>query len=176
MSEPISDPQFLKRLYENNQQLIYRLILYTLRTHINTVSDADDLTQEVFIVAAKQIEALKNHPNPTGWLVSTAYNLCKNHIRTVIHRNEILCDSPELHAGSDDVFAAYDIQLSMQQILKPEDYEILIEYCIQKRPSDEICDEYSLTPTTLRVRIHRLRRNLLHHLILLVTIGAIRHI
>lgn len=176
MNEPLSDPQLLEKLYTENYTIVYRLILHTLRSYIDIDSDADDLTQEVFIVAAKQIATLQSHPNPTGWLIATARNQCRNYVRALTRRNEMLSDAPELHASSVDIFAERDIQLSLQQLLRPEDYALLIAYCIKGRPVDEICREFGLSPTALRVRIHRIRKSLSTYFILLVTFAIIRNI
>ena len=176
MYESLSDAQLLEKLYTENYSLIYRLVVHTLQQYVRTSADAADLTQEVFITAARKIDVLRDHPNPTGWLISTAYYQCKNHVRSISRRREVPDDALILTESDGDAFASSDIRLSISQILGQRDYALLVAYCMEKRPAEEICREYGLSPAALRVRIHRLRKILSTLLVLIVTFDKIRHI
>lgn len=172
MSDPLNDCQFLEKLYTENYTLIYRVILRTLHQYTRKTSDAADLTQEVFIRAAKKISILRSHNNPTGWLIKTAYNLCKNYVRTTSAHNELLGDSiSEEPSPSDDIHLS-DLRMTLEQALSPDDYRLLEAYCLKNMPREQICEEFHISNAALRVRIHRLRKILKTILILTVTFAV----
>lgn len=64
-----------KWFYKYNQDVFNFLVYYTGTT------DVEDLVQEVFIKAAKGLEAYRNHANPKTWLFSIARNLAIDNAR-----------------------------------------------------------------------------------------------
>ena len=74
------DVSFLEKLYAENYALVYKLVTRTLRQHAASTADAADITQDVFILAAKRIDVLRSHPKPVGWLLKTTQYVCRNHI------------------------------------------------------------------------------------------------
>ena len=164
-----SDAQFLESLFREYYSSIYKLVANRLYRNLGTQSDVDDLTQEVFIIAGKHIDELRNHPNQAGWLMRAANYVVKNHVRAKTRRNEQLFHSLDFHR-SDESFDAVEFDATLQKVLKPEDYEILHAYYIAERPHDEICSKYHLSEAALRMRISRIKKNLGQFFIFLVTI------
>lgn len=54
----------------------------------------EECTQQTFLEARKQISKLINHPNPQGWLFTTARNLINNSYRNMYirKRHEVFID------------------------------------------------------------------------------------
>ena len=169
MNKRQSNEQFLESLYKENYRRVYRLIAGCLYQRAGTYADAEDLTQEVFIFAAKRIESLRTHPNPAGWLRKTAHFMAMNHIHSKAQHKEQLFRSLDLHSECDDLLAV-ETDASLQNMLSPEDYALLHAYCIDERPHEELCCQYGLSDLSLRVRISRLRKFLFQNFIFLVTI------
>lgn len=176
MSDSVSDLKLLEMLYLRSYKTICRLITNVLSQYARCSSDAPDLAQEVFIQAAKKIEELQVHPNPEGWLMKVAYNLCRNHIRAQCRRVEQLSESLDLYPTAQDDFSVSTLRMSLEQTLDSEDYALLNAYCIEERPPEELCEEYGLSPVALRVRIHRLRKFLTTNFIFLVTFALHQNI
>ncbi len=171
-----SNTAFLEKLYTENYAMVHRLITRTLRQRGGRISDAADLVQEVFVLAAKRIDVLRAHPNPAGWLIKTAQYMCMNYISANARHREQLFESLELHAERADVIAEIDTLVSLEQVLKPEDYALLKAYCIEKRSTEDICRETGLSPNRLRVRMHRLRKHLSPFFVFLVIFASTHNI
>ena len=170
------DFSFLEKLYAENYALVYKLVTRTLRQHAASTADAADITQDVFILAAKRIDVLRSHPKPVGWLLKTTQYVCRNHISAYRRHGEQLFGSLDLHRSSDDDITELDTRISIEQLLKAEDYALLKAYFVEKQPTEEICRKNGLTPNQLRVRMHRLKKYLSAYFILLVIFAGSRNI
>lgn len=170
------DVSFLEQLYTDNYVLVYKLVMRKLRQFSLRTTNAADITQDVFIVAAEHIDVLRAHANPVGWLLKTAQNLCRNHIRNCLRHDERLYGTLDLHRCGDDGIAELDARLSIEQILGEADYALLKAYFIEKLPTEEICRNTGLSPNQLRVRMHRLKKYLSAHFVLLVIFASTRNI
>lgn len=166
--------QWIKELYDENYEWLFRLASNRLRAFVGHSSDAQDVVQEVFMLAAEK--DIRNHPNPAGWLAVTAENTCKNYIRAnarnerkqrkcaqakfgkTAHPSLFLLDSVE------DETRASDMRMTIERALPPEDWELLRKYCLEERSIEEIAEEIGMTPNALRVRIHRIRKRLKKYL------------
>ena len=76
MSEELK--AFIATLYEKHSETLYRIIY----SYINNSEDAHDLTEEIFLLAAKKAKMLYQHPNPDGWLFSAMKFKLKEYYRT----------------------------------------------------------------------------------------------
>ena len=170
------DVAFLEKLYTENYALVYKLAMRMLRRHSCITTDAADITQDVFILAARRIDLLKAHPNPVGWLLKTTQYVCKNHISAYTRHDEQLFATLDLHRGHDDDIAALHTRLSIEQLLSEEDYALLKAYFIEKQPTEEICRKNGLSPNQLRVRMHRLKKYLSTYFSMLVIFASTRNI
>ena len=166
------DEIFLERLYENNYDLVYKLVVRTLRQYAATTNDASDIAQDVFVLAAKRIDVLRTHPNPVGWLIKTAQYVCRSYVSAYSRHQEQLFETLDLHADQEDAISKSDVLVSLEQMLKPEDYALLKAYYIEKHPAEEICREAGISQNLLRVRMHRLRKNLSAFFVLLVIFAS----
>lgn len=176
MLDIVNDVSFLEKLYTENYALVYKLVNRILRQYSASSSDASDIVQDVFVLAAKKIEVLRNHPNPVGWLIKTAQYVCMNHVNAYARHNEQLFETLDLHSNGEDTIAEVNTRISLEQMLKPEDYLLLKAYYIEKRPTDEICRDSGLSPNLLRVRMHRLKKYLSSIFILFVIFASTHHI
>ena len=68
--------------YEANDDRLYRLAANRLKTYTGSEADAQDVLQDVFMLAVEK--EIWSRPNPEGWLAVTTANVCKNYIRAAI--------------------------------------------------------------------------------------------
>ena len=167
-----SNASFLEELYIDNYRLVYKLVTRALRQYGLSTNDASDIVQDVFVLAAKRIDVLRQHPNPVGWLIKTSQYVCMNHSSTYARHNEQLFETLDLHADQEDAISEIDTTISLEQMLKPEEYSLLKAYYIDRRPTEEICRETGFTPNLLRVRMHRLKKYLSAFFIFLVIFAS----
>lgn len=172
----LNDSMFLEKLYLENYDSVYRLTAYLLKRGVQTSADAADVTQEVFVIAAKKIDEVRRHPKPVGWLYKTAFNCCRNHIQACARHKNQLFGSLDLQRAEADSFPLSNLLISLEQTLSKEDYELIRAYYVDERPLEEICARTGLTPNALRVRIHRIKKSLCTFLLFLVIFSMTNNI
>lgn len=172
----MSNETYLETMYKQHYNMVHQLVSRILYDALQTSADADDLAQEVFILAAKKIDELRDHPNPVGWIIKVAQYTCSNHVRMQWRHGLQFVKITENQASPSDDYAASNICISLEQTLSAEDYALLHAYCIEKRPAQEICRAFQLSSAALRVRIYRLRKILTMTFILLVTLTLDQYI
>lgn len=88
--------------FEAYTDTVYRVAVHNTRS----ASDAEDVTQEVFLRLLQCRKAFRDTEHLKAWLIRVTINLCKNHLRDT--RREIpTADVPEpLHAESGSVLDA----------------------------------------------------------------------
>lgn len=189
MNNSSSELPCLEQLYLENFSLLYRLACNQLNRYIGSATDAPDMVQDVFLLASSRWPMLKEHPNPVGWLIKATHLACMNHAEAQYrqqtkeshYKDQVLQKQPKAYGtlytqAIEDETSAQDVLISLEQMLKPEDYEILKAYCIDKRSMEEITRRTGLSAVALRVRIHRIRQEITKIFILLVTFLASRNI
>lgn len=161
---------WLKEMYDANYAALYRLAAYRLRVHGGNESDAPEVVQDVFLLAAKK--KIINHPNPKGWLNTVTENICKNYARKD-RRNtakQRRCAEETLNKNvhstllfvepSGRPMDESDARMTMEQALPPEDWKLLQDYCLEGKPIEVLAAQMHVSENALRVRIHRLRKKI----------------
>lgn len=114
--------------------------------------DADDLVQEVFLSAMKQLRGLRTAAAFRGWLGAIARNRAMDHFRRVRETTPLELAEPAAPRG-----AAQDAFLVLDQIRSlPEAYrETLILRLVEGMTGPEIAAQTGLTPDSVRVNLCR---------------------
>jgi len=162
--------QWLQELYEANKARIYRLAENRLRAYTGSAADAQDVLQEVFLLAEEK--NIRNHPNPEGWLVITAIHLCRNYGRaTARNREKQRRNAQAKYEGNvhhsllfsslgEEKYRETELLLLMEQVLLPEEILLIRQYCIEEKSVDEIAESLGISPNAVRVRVFRVRNKL----------------
>ncbi len=157
------DEQWLKRLYDANYDMLYRLASNRLIASLGHSADAQDVLQEVFLLAF--MKEIDKHPKPEGWLVITTVNVCKNYIQSYARqaRKASKCmqalQEKNRRAGIDAMKSA-DIRVSLEQVLNKEEYDLLMKYCESGCTLETLAKDMNISENALRVRIFRIRKKL----------------
>jgi RNA polymerase sigma-70 factor, ECF subfamily len=122
-------------------------------------NEAEDLTQEVFLKALRQLASLRDVAKFGGWLAAIARNLANDYHRRAVPEEPILDDATE----SDIRFpgAPVDLELSGERVLAvvkslPDAYrETLILRLVEGMNGPEIAARTGLTAGSVRVNLHR---------------------
>jgi RNA polymerase sigma-70 factor (ECF subfamily) len=116
-------------------------------------TDVDDLVQDVFLHAMRQIATLRDAASFGGWLAAIARNRGTDHLRQT-RATEPLADEPD---GSADAAAGLEAQLVLRALRTlPEAYrETLALRLIEGMTGPEIAAATGLTPASVRVNLHR---------------------
>jgi RNA polymerase sigma-70 factor (ECF subfamily) len=115
--------------------------------------DVDDLVQDVFLQAMRQIRGLREPTAFGGWLAAIARNRGVDYLRQV-RATEPLDDTPDV---STDGAARLDAQTVLRTLQTlPDAYrETLALRLIEGMTGPEIAAATGLTPASVRVNLHR---------------------
>lgn len=179
-----------KSLYDTYYIDVARYVQYMLNNKGVSVSDADDIVQEVFLEAYTNLESLSTHTNPKAWLIKTAKFKCYNLIRGKrLWQQQELFDDNKLADETVDIESlvlavnSYDYNKILEQIkgeLSIEDYLLYEQVYQQRIPQVQLAKYYHISYDALRMRVCRVRKlivNILSKiLVIIVTIAISTHI
>ena len=154
------DPVAFDGLYRRHARVVHAVLLG--RT---TREDVEDLVQEVFLSAWRQLRTLRDPAAFGGWVTTIARHLRVDHVRrTRVHEP---LDDQRLCAAAHDGPEALDADRALAAIRRlPEAYrEPLLMRLVEGLTGPEIADRTGLTPGSVRVNLCRgmkLLRDALH--------------
>jgi RNA polymerase sigma-70 factor (ECF subfamily) len=140
------------RLYERYARMVHGILLGRVPS-----AEVDDLTQDVFIRAMRQVHTLRDVKCFGGWLATVARNRANDFHRRSVEQVEFSEQAPDgtakpAHRVSGDDGAAI---LAVIRGL-PEAYrETLIMRLVEGMTGPEIAERTGLTPGSVRVNLHR---------------------
>lgn len=146
-------------------------ILRYLYHSIGDETAARDCTQEVFLIACRKSEELRNHPNPGGFLFQTAKNLaCKTRrenfgrlIREISIENShhsIEETGKRIETELDRQIDEYQYIESVLSGLTEEKRKLYNLYYINHLSMAEIAGMFGVKEPAIRMRYVRLRREI----------------
>lgn len=126
----MSDAQQFEAFMLDYQNMVFS----TAMRLVANASEAEDISQEVFLKAYARFDELRDSPTAGGWLRTVATNLSLNHLSRYRSRWSFFS---ELFRGDDEAdgeevdFAAPD---TLERELANADYRALLEQALQKLP------------------------------------------
>jgi RNA polymerase sigma-70 factor, ECF subfamily len=140
------DRQAFGRLFESYGPMVHGLLLARV-----PLPEADDLVQEVFLVALERLDSLRSGQKVGGWLATIARNRVIDYLRTRPHLVEL---PPDLAATDPRRAEVAQVLAAIRQL--PEAYrEPLILRLVEGMTGAEIAERCELTPDSVRVNLHR---------------------
>jgi len=129
---------------------------------------ADDLTQETFIKAQRNLDSIRDISQIRAWLFRIAYNLCQDHFRDRKKRNSFESHDPEttpLFESKSALKMIEQFQMSkcvqdkMESLPEPL-RSTLILYDIMEFNHREVAEILDISAENAKVRLHRARKRL----------------
>lgn len=159
---------WLETLHAAHYVTLLRLAQNRLYAMTGSSSEAEDVVQDVFVLAAeKNIQRLEN---PLRWLMKATVNLCYERTRRTLRETEkgqrivrakldnSVDRSVSAFERQESETAALELLITLEQTLSAEDWELLRLYCLEKVPIEELSANLKIPISTLRVRICRIRQ------------------
>lgn len=135
------------RLYAQYSRLVHAIVLSRVGP-----TEADDLVQEVFLTAMRQLHALRDETAFGSWLSVIARNRANGHHRASVELVE-LEDVPRAAVQEDEQEARHVLDVIRSL---PEAYrETLVMRLVEGMTGPEIAARTGLTPDSVRVNLHR---------------------
>jgi RNA polymerase sigma factor (sigma-70 family) len=162
--------QLFQQLVHDHHKRLYRFIL----KHIGQSADAEDLTQQTFLEAARTYASFRGESALSTWLYGIAMNLTRNYLSRAPHRKYQFEDEQSLDEMAVES-ANPENELASQQTLKalqrelndlPEEMrEVLLLVALEELSYEEAAVMLSIPIGTVRSRVSRARTRLKQRLL-----------
>lgn len=134
------------RLYDRYARMVHGILLARV-PH----GEVDDLVQDVFLSAMRQLPALRDDGAFGGWLAIIARNRAHDYHRRAREWTELPGEIPAADRHTPEALAALEAIRAL-----PEAYrETLLLRLVEGLTGDEIAARTGLTPSSVRVNLHR---------------------
>lgn len=134
------------RLYERYCRMVHAIVLARAPR-----TEAEDLVQDVFVLALKRLPSLREPNAFGGWLAMIARNRATDYLRTARDTTELQDNTLRQEAPSPETAVVLDALRSLPDAYK----ETLMMRLVEGMTGPEIALRTGLTPDSVRVNLHR---------------------
>ena len=159
MSSTVSKQDFALLVRQNARQVID----FTARL-LPERQDAEEVAQDVFVKAFRQMDTFRGDANLLTWLQRIAYHEAMSRLR---HRRPYMMDIDDVPIGEEpdyDLSTGNEARIQLLEetidLLPPDDQLLLHLYYYDDRPLRDIAYIMDAEPNALGVRLHRIRKKL----------------
>lgn len=157
------DDRTFRVLMERHQNTVWR-VCYNF---LHNAEDAEDLTQEVFLKAYRNLVKFEGRSSFRTWVYRIAINTSQNELRRRSRRPQVsstpLDIATEFMPSSEDVEKSTQIRAEHQmlldafKLLRPVESQILIMKDLEGRPYADIAKELKISLSAAKMRVQRAR-------------------
>lgn len=145
--------QEAERLVNTYADLILRLS-YTYLSHTH---DAQDICQTVFLKLIERRPAFASSEHEKAWIIRTAVNLCKDHLKSGWRRATVALDAAEAVPAPAEEEGSL---LSAVNLLPPKYRTVIYLYYYEGYAAREIAQLLGEKPATVSTQLNRGRQQL----------------
>ena len=167
MSSNVDKKEFAQLVRQHAQQVLN----FTQRL-VQDRQDAEEVAQDVFVKAFRQLDTFRGESSLLAWLLRIAYHEALNHLRrrrpyTVdIESASVVSEFGSLTSDDDaDLSTGREERILLLEEavgqLPPDDQLLLHLYYYDDRPLRDIAYIMDAEPNALGVRLHRIRKKLM---------------
>ncbi len=161
------EAEYIKDLIVRNEHIIRAQIKTVLKDKYKNIGE--DCISELYLLACKKIDILKNHKSPKGWIIVASKNVALNMARK---QNTILKNSTKEeikdHKTEDDIFeeALYNIWIengSIEKLLNtltPYEREIYDMIYKQGIPQKHVAKIKGVSDSTIRNIVANIKKKI----------------
>ena len=158
-------------LFEQERERLHRFVLKL----VEDADEAENIVQETFTEAYRQIEDFRGEAAVSTWLFSIAKHLAYGHLRTSDRHNYLEHETIEfLQVDRNDSVSGTQREVERserKQIVHdalqelPDHYRRVVQLRdLEEKSTAEAAEQLDLTEVNVRVRLHRARKALREHL------------
>ena len=141
-------------------RLVYRLLAWS--------DEAEDVTQEVFLAALKNMKKFRGQSRLSTWLTSIAINKCRSHRRKLrLHLKSLASAAklikPKLQPMPQSALMDRETFSRVRQAvssLPPRYREVVVLRYLEQVPTVEVAQVLSISRAAVETRLHRARTRL----------------
>ena len=141
------------RLYERYARMVHGILMARV-----PLAEVDDLVQDVFVRALKQLHTVREAECFGGWLATVTRNRANDYHRRSVEVVELTEDAPGRAINGRPSRVSGDDGAAILALIRglPETYrETLILRLVEGMTGPEIAERTGLTPGSVRVNLHR---------------------
>lgn len=132
-------------------------------------AEAEDIAQISFVRAFHNLHSFKKKSKFSTWLYQIVYNTALTEIRKSVHKTEFV---DYKHSGLQNEYSEFDTMNSISQKERknmidwalskiPESEAVILTlFYLEENSVKEVAEIMGLSPTNIRVKLHRARKNL----------------
>ncbi len=156
-----------ERAEEISKTYYQKVFRYCLSASKNNYHDAEEITQEVFLVFAKKLSTLEDDI-VEHWLIAVAKKKTLEYYRR-LKKDEMVTYLEDSFTSVEDVlstmtryYSVSDVELKMtieaiRKMLTEEENQLFVKKFIEKKKQVEIAEEMGLTTSNVSTKTARLR-------------------
>lgn len=129
----MTDAQQFELFLHNYQNMVFSTAMRLLANQ----SDAEDITQEVFLRAYKRFDDLRNSPTVGGWLKTVATNLSLNHLSRYRSRWSFFSEVFRSTNEDDEPQVDFPSPVDTEEMVDQADRRELVEQALQSLPAPQ---------------------------------------
>jgi RNA polymerase sigma-70 factor, ECF subfamily len=161
--DPLADCSFERSMEEVEEFETfvrnYQNMVFSVSARIiGSLTDAEDITQEVFLKAYERFQELRNSPTAGGWLKTVATNLSINHLNRYRARWRFFSEQEKPIEIAAEAPEKSDRQEMLELALRklPDSQRVpLVLFHFQEMSYDEIAAKLGISLAKVKTDIHR---------------------
>ncbi len=158
-------------LFEQERDRLHNFVLQI----VDDTDEAENIVQEAFAEAYRQIEDFRGEAKVSTWLFSIARHLAYGHLRKTKRHNYrehetiefLLADQGDASLITEKAVEASERKRIVHDALQelPDHYRRVVQFRdLEEKSTTETAEHLGLTEVNVRVRLHRARKQLRKHL------------
>ena len=151
-----ADEKWVKELYIDLFPKLFRIA----KRRLGSEDEAQNTVQDAFADLIKKIEAVRNHPNPEGWLVNALKISIVRELDDQKRRSEHEIALPESYEPvSDEPVYVPPLRDILPSGLTPREKDLLVWYFEMDLDYEEISRRLGIPVLTCRTQMHRAKKH-----------------
>jgi len=172
LTEDLTDEKLVREIVKNNNVMLFEQLYdrYEKRVYnkccgfAKSAAEAEDLTQDVFLMLFVKLGSFKGKSKFSSWLYSVTYNFCVNYVnrnrgRKIEDKSDSISDdSGKLSAVIDDeriLDLRYDKLKRALDLISPEDKTLLLLKYQDEVSIRELSELMQISESAIKMRLKR---------------------
>lgn len=177
MEQPETDAAYVRRVQAGDRTAFrvllerYERMVFSITNRFGeTPADAEDLAQDVFVKAYRQIDRLRKPERFSSWLYGIALNHCRDYAKNVRRQTHAFSatehtdwEVPDGERRQDAALEADEAGRQLWQALDQLSSTYAVPFLLKYRDGmtyQAMADRMDLSVSALKVRVHRARKKL----------------
>jgi RNA polymerase sigma-70 factor (ECF subfamily) len=136
---------------------------------VRTAEDAEELSQDVFMKAFRNLQSFKGESSFSTWLYRIAYNTAISEIRKKKWEYLAIEEAQIENVSEEEIAKAMGLTDQNEQIkrlelaiekLQPDDKALILLFYMEDKSIEEIGQISALSQSNVKTRLHRIRKKL----------------